>query len=870
MKSAVEPVSSRRALTAPPTANDPSRTDQTGQASRPSPRRFVKRLLVAIVLVVLAAGGGAWWWIRASVPQLDGEWRLPGLGGPVEVLHDGYGVPHVYARDTGDAWFVAGALHARDRAWQMELYRRAAYGRLSEVLGEATLAIDRRMLTLRIRAAADAEMARLGPAARTALTRYAEGVNAALAAHQGRLRPPEFQLLGITPAPWTPEDSLSVGRLLAFRLAENHGAELVRHALTRVLGQASADDLTGRYPAAAPTVLGELAETTPAAPVVTPTPPSPAATAPPAPPAAALPSLSVASATPYPPALAWLDPTAPRGNSNAWVVAGTRTSTGRPILANDPHLLIEMPSVWYELHLVAAGLDVQGVTVPGTPFVAIGHNARIAWGFTNTGADVQDFVLQTFDLAGRRVQGPQGWEPVTVEALAIPVKGRSSPAPFEVWRTSQGVVFADESLEWESAPSWLTPDVPRSGQQRALVLRWEGLDGGYGDAFEAVNRAGNWTDFQAALDQLSALSQNALYADIDGNIAYLMTGQLPVRAGSDGTRPTAVAAAAGPAIGGPGALPRLVNPGRGYLVTTNNPVTRGDVPFVTHDWMGAHRAERITEVLTANDKLDVTAATALQLDVNSLAARDVLQGLDAALARAKQAGGDPRGVALLERLRSWNFVVDGSELPAVFAAFEDRLWRRAFGDDLPADLFRRYYQWAGAERSAGLYTIVDDGNARWWDDIGTVDRRESRDDIFLLAAVDAAADIDQWAGSARAWDQVHAARFAHPLADGGRLLGWFFNRGPVPVIGDGTTVMRVSHRRLTGFAAWEHPSWRQVLDVGSWDNSRVVLPAGQSGHPMSRHYFDQNDLWRQGQYRSLVYSRAAVNGAATSRLLLAP
>ncbi len=314
----------------------------------------------------------------------------------------------------------------------------------------------------------------------------------------------------------------------------------------------------------------------------------------------------------------------------------------------------------------------------------------------------------------------------------------------------------------------------------------------------------------------------------------------------------------------------MLNPARGFLATTNNPVLRGDTPFITRDWMGAHRAMRVTDVLTANDKFDVAASTALQLDRESGAARAVLQGLESALARAQQVSGDAAGVALLERLRGWNFVVDGGEVPAVFEAFEDRLWRRTFGDELPADLFRRYYQWAGAERVAGLYSILDEPGARWWDDIGTVDRRETRDDIFLLAATDAAGDVAQWSSGARGWDQVHGALFGHTLSQGGRVLGWFFNRGPVPVSGDGTTVMRISHRRLDGFGAWEYPSWRQVLDVGSWDASKVVLPAGQAGHPMSPHYFDQNDMWRQGEYRALVFSRAAVNGAATLRQLLTP
>lgn len=831
----------------------------------------MKRAFIAVILLVALAAGGAWWWARQSVPSLDGEWRLPGLGGPVEVLHDGYGVPHVYARDTDDAWFVAGALHARDRLWQMELYRRAAYGRLSEVLGPATVAVDRRMLTLGIRAAAEQELSRLGPAARRAITRYAEGVNAVASGLTGRRRPLEFQLLGFTPAPWTPADTLAIGRLLAYRLAENATAELVRHAIARELGPAAADTLGGRYPAGAPTVLGELAEFQPPASAAPTTPGAPPPSPVPATAPSAAPPSGSAAALAYPPGLRWLDPTAPRANSNAWVVAGARTASGRPLLANDPHLPVEMPAVWYELHLVAAGLDVQGVTVPGTPFVAIGHNARIAWGFTNTGADVQDLVLQRIDLARRRAEGAGGWDAVQVESAPIPVKGRSTPEPFEIWRTSFGTVYADDTLDWESPPGWLSPDAPRQGEARAFVLRWEAFDGGYADAFEALNRAGTWTEFQAALDRLTAISQNAVYADVDGNIGYLMTGQVPTRATGDGTMPLGPGAAGWPgAVGGAGVLPRVLNPSRGYLATTNNPVTQGDTPLVTRDWMGLYRARRVTGVLGEAAGLDVTKAAALQLDVESPAARDVLAGVEGGLARAKASGADARTVALLERLRGWNGVVDGGDVTALFQAFEDRLWRRAFADELAPELFRRFYQWAGAERPAGLYAIIGDPSARWWDDIGTVDRRESRDDIYVLAAADAAADAEQWPSSARGWQHLHGVRFSHPLSAGGRLLSWFFDRGPIAMPGDGTTVMRISYMRLEGFGAWEHPSWRQVLDVGAWDNSKVVLPAGQSGHPMSPHYFDQNPLWQQGQYRPVTYSRAAVNGAARSRQLLLP
>ena len=827
----------------------------------------MKRAVIGVTLLLVLAAGGAWWWVRQSLPSLDGEWRLAGLGGPVEVLTDGYGVPHVYARDTDDAWFVAGALHARDRRWQMELYRRAAYGRLSEILGASTLPVDKRMLTLGIRPAAERELGRLGSAARTALTRYADGVNAATAAFVGRHRPLEFQMLGIAPDPWTAVDSLAIGRLLAYRLAENANAELVRHALVRAVGGAAADALTGRYPDAAPTVLGELAEFAP------PSTPAPTATpSPAAPPAVSTPSQASAAPVTFPPGLGWLNPTAPRANSNAWVVAASRTGTGRPLLANDPHLPVELPAVWYELHLVAAGLDVQGVSVPGTPFIAIGHNARIAWGLTNTGADVQDLVLQKFDLARRRVEGPSGWDAVQVESAPIPVKGRSAPEPFEIWRTPHGAVFADESLDWEAPPAWLSPDATRQGESRAFVLRWEGFDGSYADAFEAANRAGTWTEFQAAFDQLTALSQNVVYADVDGNIGYLMTGQLSTRGSGDGGQPVSAGNASwGTPVSGPGALPRVLNPARGYLATTNNPVLRGGTPFITRDWMGQHRAQRITGVLdAAGNGMDVGKSATLQNDTESPAGREVLAGVEGALARGKQVNADARAMTFLEGLRGWTGVVDGSELTARYEAFEDRLWRRALGDDLAPELFHRYYQWAGAERPAGLYSIVGDPQARWWDDVGTVNVRETRDDIYLLAAGDAAADVEGWPAKARGWDSVHGVTFAHPLSAGGRLLAWFLNRGPVPASGDGTTVMRISSKRLEGFGAWEHPSWRQVLDVGNWDTSKVVLPAGQSGHPLSPHYFDQNALWRQGQYRTLAYSRGAVNGAASHRQLLVP
>jgi penicillin amidase len=808
---------------------------------------------------------------------LDGEAGLSGLKGPVEVVFDGYAVPHVYARDPDDAWFAAGVLHARERLWQMELYRRVTAGRLSEVLGEATLAVDKRFLTLNLRAAAEAEWQRASPEVKAALERYAAGVNEWIGSVQGRRRPVEMQLLGITPAPWTPTDTLAVGRLLAWRLAENHQSELVRAAIAQKLGPDAARQLSGRYPADAPTVL-ESAPNPAQTPVEGAAPaaggavvlPSPRATQP----APARGQLVDATAAVWPAGLEWLHPMAKRGNSNNWVLAGSRTSTGRPLLANDPHLLVEFPSVWYEMHLVAAGLDVIGVTIPGVPFVVIGHNRRVAWGFTNSGADVQDLSVERIDVARKRYQSGGGWQPAKVTRVEIPVRGRA-PEMFDVWETARGMVFAEPGLEWEAPPAWMSASGdPPSGHVTAYALHWAGLDGDTASSFERLNRAHDWASFVTAIDTFDTPSQNVVYADVDGNIGYALSGRLPVRSSGDGTSPLPGTAGSGWTEGASAPLlPRVLNPSRGYITSSNNEIARRATPLITRDWAAPFRATRLHEVLSSAKGVGLDEMGRLQNDLKSLAAARVLAGIPHALETAKkQADAEAATVDALTELAAWDQVVDGRPVVTLYEAFEDAVWRRTFQDEMGEPLYRVFYQWAGGERPSGLYAILEERQSRWFDDIATIEMRESRDDIYILAARDAAERVQAefGRGSGRAWDRVHAVTFEHPLAAGSWWRSWVFSRGPVPVAGDGTTVMRVSWNRLRPFRAWEAPSWRQLLDVGQWDDARVVLPTGQSGHLMSPHYFDQNDLWRSGQYRPQPYSREAVLKAQQHRLVLTP
>lgn len=831
-----------------------------------------------VVLLLLASATG-WIWAGGSLPLLDGQLAYPGLRAPVEVLIDAHGVPAVYARDPDDAWFTAGVFHARDRLWQMELYRRVTRGRLSEVMGARTIPIDQRFLTLGLREAAEAEWQRASPAVKLALERYAAGVNAVQMQLAGRKRPLEFQLLGISPSEWTPVDSLAVGRLLAWRLAENHQAELVRGALTAKIGETAARELTGRYPASAPAILGASSQE--AAKLPTPTSRDAASLTSGASPTEARPRASGrpepvegrrAEASAWPSGLEWLSPDARRGGSNSWVIAGRKTRSGRPILANDPHLQIEFPSVWYEMHLVAAGLDVTGVTIPGVPFVVLGHNARIAWGITNTNADVQDLFLERVDVARKRALWRGEWVPVEVTPVDIPVRGQAQRR-FEIWKTRHGPIFADAGLDWTAPPAWLSPEGRPSDEQRAYSLRWD-AGGDLAGSFEAIDRAADWPGFIAAIESFAVPSSNFVYADVEGNIGYAMSGRVPVRAGGDGAMPIDGGSGAGEWTGtlDAAALPRVLNPAAGFIASANNEIDRGYGGLITRDWAAPYRATRLVDRLSKAEGVDMEVTEGLQNDRHSLAADHILNGLEAAIAKAKGIEAEADTRVALERLANWDRIVDARPIVTFYEAFEDAMWRRTFADELGDPLFTKFYEWAGAERYAGLDAVIGDRQSRWFDDIATVEKQETLEDIYLLAARDAELHLlDEWGReSSRAWDKVHAARFEHALGSVAFPFAWFFNRGPVPITGDGTTVMRVSWNRLRPFQAWEYPSWRQIIDTGNWDQSRVAHPGGQSGHPMSRNYFDRNDGWRQGQYRRQAFTRTAVSAAAQHRLLLVP
>jgi penicillin amidase len=803
---------------------------------------------VFLALVLIAAGVG-WWWVHRSVPPLDGRIPLAGLRAAVDVRFDRFAVPHVFARSDQDAWRAVGYLQARDRLWQMELYRRAASGRLSELLGEATVAIDQRFLTLGLRLAAAREWERTTAEVRTVFENHAAGVNAAMSVAGGQL-PLEYQLLALTPEPWTPVDSLAISKLFAWRLGENHRAELLRYALVEEIGPRALELFPGS-PEWAPVTLG----------------------------AVGLPTVAASAAKvgamglPYPPGLEWLSPDA-HAMSNGWVIHGSRTASGRPILANDPHLAIEMPSVWWEVHVVSDTLNVAGVTIPGIPFIVIGHNERLGWGLTNVGSDVQDFFVEQLDPSRQRYRVGDEWVPLETRRHEIRVSGRAGPVILDVRSTRHGPILT--AGDWQEVypgdpalPALSSVDGPaqssveRSAQvgETVLALKWHPvLEGNSPAAFDALARATNWTQFVEAVRQFSAPAQNFVYADIDGNIGYAVSGLLPTRASSDGMLPAA---------GWPRdadwqgwidvrQLPAVLNPPSGQVVTANNEVDRG-LPYVmTRDWVAPFRAQRITELLGDRRGLDIRAMQQIHADITSRSADWILKTIDV-----------PDSI---KELRTWDRRVDERPVSLVYEAFEEALWRRTFADDMPASLYDQFYRYTANERFAGLHAVIDDPQSPWWDDRSTPQVKETRDTIVRQAADDALSGLRAKFGepSNWRWNDVHAVKFSHPLSAGGRVLDWFFSRGPIPVGGDSMTVNKTTTDLRRPYATSEAASYRQILDVGAWDGSLGVNTTGQSGHPRSPHYFDQNRLWRQGQYRPLPFTRTAVEAATVSQLELVP
>ncbi|MDP6351829.1 MAG: penicillin acylase family protein [Alphaproteobacteria bacterium] len=789
--------------------------------------RRLLRLVGLVLILGLGAGVAGLLWLRGSLPVLDGTVAVAGAAAPIEIHRDANGIPHIAAESEADAYFGLGFVHAQDRLWQMELMRRSGAGRLSELLGDRALDTDRYLRTMGFYRAAQQSLDHFSVRSLALIEAYCAGVNAFLASHDGPL-PPEFVLFRHRPEPWTPADSVVAVKMMAPLLAGNARDELLRRKLLEFLRPDQVADMWPPYPGTAS--------------------PTESFSGPLVPLPAGLIEAGLAALPGGPPISV---------GSNNWVVDGRRTRSGKPILANDPHLGLTVPAPWYLAHLRAPGFGVAGATLPGIPTVVVGRNGRVAWGVTNTGADVQDLFVERIDPDDRdRYLTPDGSQPFARREEVIAVTG--GPAEVLIVReTRHGPVVSEVSARYAMAD-----------EGHVLAMAWvaQAGDDTTLQAGLGLARAESWQDMVAALRDFHTPQQNFVGADVDGMIGFIAPGRVPIRRAGDGWLPAAGWTGDGDWIGFIpfDELPRLLAPAEGRIVTANQKIVADEYPhFIARDWATPYRARRIEELLDGGDRHGVVGFKAIQTDVVSTMARDFLPIL---LASA------PAGHAedpIRARLAAW----DGSmhrymAEPLIFHAWYRALTQRIYGDELGA-AFRAAWR----RRPNFIYRTLTE-NPAWCDDVDTP-RAESCA-VQIEAALDSARgwledsygdDIDGWR-----WAEAHPAHSRHRPFSAIPVIGPLFDLkighggGPYTVMQANTTIAD----EAAPFAEVHGAALRVIFDLGDDDSGQVMIHTGQSGNRLSPHYDDLARRWADGVYVAMPMTGAAIERITVHRLRLEP
>jgi penicillin amidase len=803
----------------------------------------MKRLFayVLIALVVAAVGAAAWLHsiARSALPQLDGRVGVPGLSVRVTVVRDEHGVPTIDAANFTDLFFAQGYVTAQDRLWQMDMMRRFAAGEISELLGKEFVKHDREQRILGLRVAARKAIEVSPAQTRSHFEAYAKGVNAYIESHRDRL-PIEFRILRYSPRLWAPEDSTLIAAQMVKDL--NHYPyqdALERERILAKLGSELTADLYvnsswhDRPPTEArPSLNRNEPEDRPVA--------------------EGNPAVWKKTALPFQTVATGVEQDASERTvigSNNWVVSGAHTLSGKPLVSNDMHLGHQMPNLWYEAHLRCGSFDVAGVALPGLPYVIVGHNQRIAWGFTNVGPTVEDVYIETFNPAGQYLT-PEGWKEPERRQEVIRVKG-GPDVELEVESTRHGPIITE-----------LVP-----GETRKLALRWTLYDGTH-DPFFEVDSAQNWDEFRQAFSTFDAPGQNVVFADVNGNIGYQATGKVPIRASGDGSLPEDGAGNAHEWIGYVpfDKLPSVYNPPSGIIATANGRITPDRYPYsISTGWEAPWRTARIYRVLESGKKFSAADMLALQMDIYSEAdrffAEQFVYGVDHARspsARSKQAA---------ELMRGWDGrMTADSAAPTIAFRARAELTRLLLEPKLgaapkdtqavAASLSWKTYSWG--MQSVWLENVLQHQLKRW------LPEQYTSYEELLNAAVEAAVsdpetppDLNSWK-----WGAFRAVEIQHPILGRIPLLQRWTGPGVQPQSGSGYTVKAVS--RTHG------PSERLTVDLSNLDQSTLNLVTGEAGNFLSPHFMDQWNAWYEGYTFTLPFTQQAVAAAQRHELMLEP
>jgi len=723
----------------------------TAQVQTHRPHRVLRYLNIAIGIVLLAAAGAVYWFAYRVLPQTSGTVTAP-VSGRVTIARDALGVPHISAASEDDAYFAQGYVTAQDRLFQMDGLRRLAAGDLSEIVGKAALELDRDSRRLRMRRIAESAYASLPPQDRAPLAAYARGVNYFIQTHLHAL-PLEFTLLGYDPRPWSVVDTILIGLHMYRDLTTTWKDEILKRDMLaagdRAHDRAKVDFL---FP---PRSGGEL-----------------------------------------------------QPGSNAWAVGGAHTASGKPLLCDDMHLEYSIPGIWYMVHLRAPGLDVSGVSLPGTPSVIVGHNERIAWGLTNLHFDVQDLYIENFDPATGRYLYRGQWEQAREEREIIPVKG--APAvEMPVWITRHGPLYINDAKEH-------------------LALRWAAAEPGtFQFPFPELNRAGNWQEFTRAVARFPGPAQNFVYADVDGNIGYHASGRLPIRKGYTGDVPVDGSSGENEWQGFIpfDELPSFYNPPSGVIVTANQNPFPADYAYAVNGNFASHyRSRQIRNLLTARNGWRAEDMLTVQKDVYSGFLHYLAQAIVQAThgAHKAQPGELAQAADALQLLRAWNGQMDKDAAAPLIATLAYERLKVLVAQSASPTMGAGYkYQMAPAV----IETLLRTRPAGWFADW---------DETLLLAVAQGLEDGRRMQGRDPGhwvYGKYQPLSLANPVGRHLPLVAGLFDIGPVAMSGSTTTV-----KQYNGEIG---PSMRLDADLADWDRSLLEGTTGQSGQVLSRHYKDQ-------------------------------
>ncbi len=842
---------------------------------RRRPRRIVSKLILLVLFGILAAVACAHWIARQALPQLDGSIAVPGLSAKVKVTRDHHGVPTIEAATLEDLFFAQGYVTAQDRLWQMDMMRRASAGELSEIIGDDTIKIDREQRILGLRHAAESAEKSISTRDRPYFEAYTRGVNAFIESHRDRLSL-EFRLLKYTPRPWTVTDSLLVGARMVEDLNHNSNPPgMTREKILAKLGPDLTSDLyvnsswhdrpptevrriepdsapksgdddddddEGVEPDGGNSLTSGLTKSPTLVPV------NPAQS-----------SSDLISAFAEQEAYSF------RPGSNDWVVSGQHTVSGKPLLSNDMHLDHQMPNLWFAAHLKLNSantpntFDVAGVTLPGIPFVIVGHNQRIGWGFTNVGPTVEDDFIEEFNAQGQ-YKTPAGWVDAQHRSETIRVKGKPDVV-LDVVSTRHGPIITE-----------LLP-----GETRKIALRWT-LQDGLGLVFFDVNSSRNWDDFRKAFSNFNAPGQNVMYADVDGHIGYQATGHVPIRAAGDGSLPVNGSDDAHEWTGWIpfDDMPHIYDPPGGIIATANGRITPDGYKYsISTEWEAPWRTDRIYRVLESGKKFAPADMLALQMDVSSTYDRFCADKFVYAIDHSSNASDRAKKAA--DILRDWDGRMSAnSAAPTIETKARQELVRMILEPKLgPASsgpnhgqLSWKSYRWAMS--SVWLENVLTKQPARWlpagYSDYGSLLTAAVENTVAQAKLVpgtpadttpSAPRDLSQWT-----WGKNYPVEINHLVLSQLPIVGRFTGPGLHPLSGSNYTVKAVG--REFG------PSERLTWNFANFDESTLNLVTGESGIFLSPYYLDQWNAWYGGSTFKLPFTSAAVERQHAHEMTLEP